>query len=192
MTILIIDNYDSFTYNLYQQVGRISGKAPIVCRNDAVTLDAVREMAPDHIIISPGPGHPDNERDFGVCREVITQLSQQTPTLGVCLGHQGIIAHLGGAVISAPTIVHGKIDEVKHDGANLFRGLETPLKVMRYHSLMGERSSLPESLSISAETEDGIIMAVAHQEWPLFGLQFHPESIGTPLGDHLIRNFVAL
>lgn len=190
--ILVIDNYDSFTYNLYQQVGRLSGEVPLVHRNDAISLETITEIGPDHIIISPGPGNPNNERDFGVCRDIITKLSAKTPTLGVCLGHQGIIAHLGGTVISAPTIVHGKIDEVKHNGSDLFKGLETPLKVMRYHSLMGERSSLPESLSITAETSDGIIMAVAHQDWPLYGLQFHPESIGTPLGDQLIRNFLEL
>jgi anthranilate synthase component II len=192
MAVLIIDNYDSFTYNLFQQVGTLSGEEPIVHRNDAISLENVVQLSPTHIILSPGPGHPANARDFGICRAIITDYDPAIPVLGVCLGHQGIIAHLGGAVISAPSIVHGKVDTITHTEQGIFRDVETPLHVMRYHSLIGERSSLPPCLEIVAETSDGLVMAVRHRSRPLHGLQFHPESIGTPQGDQLIRSFLEL
>jgi anthranilate synthase component 2 len=192
MTALIIDNYDSFTYNLYQQVGRLSGKAPVVYRNDAIAIKEIIQLRPAHIILSPGPGNPSRNRDFGICADIIQELSPTTPTLGVCLGHQGIIAQLGGKIISAPSIVHGKVHQIHHQSIGLFTGIESPMDVMRYHSLIGDPNSLPSSLEVQAQTSDGVIMAVSHKEWPLFGLQFHPESIGTPLGDHLIRNFLEI
>ena len=190
MTILIIDNYDSFTYNLYQQIGELSQKTPLVHRNDEITLREIETISPSHIVLSPGPGHPSNSRDFGVCKELITQYKKDTPILGVCLGHQGIIAHNGGDVVAAPTIVHGKVDTITHDQDGLFRGLPSPLKVMRYHSLVGRRSTLPACLRIVAQTTDELIMAVSHVDQPLFGLQFHPESIGTPKGNIIMRNFL--
>jgi len=192
MSVLIIDNYDSFTYNLYQQIGGVSGEAPLVHRNDEISIEEIETLAPTHIVLSPGPGHPNNERDFGVCRALITQYNFATPLLGVCLGHQGIIAHHGGEVIPAPTIVHGKVDTITHDEDGLFQGLKSPLKVMRYHSLIGKRETLPDCLRIVAQTPDELIMAVTHRERPLFGLQFHPESIGTPEGEQMIRNFLKL
>ena len=190
MKVVIIDNFDSFTYNLYQQIGTITGMRPDVFRNNEVTLVELEKLQPTHIVLSPGPGHPANSRDFGICREIITDSFQDTPILGICLGHQGIIAHLGGKVIHAPSIVHGKMHSIEHDEQGLFKQLPTPLKVMRYHSLIGERASLPEALKITAWTSDQLIMAVQHQTRPLYGLQFHPESVGTPDGDLLIRNFL--
>ena len=191
MSVLIIDNYDSFTYNLFQAVGKITGDEPIVHRNDALSFDALAALSPSHIIISPGPGRPDVPRDFGVCGRVITDLGPQVPLLGVCLGHQGIIHFLGGRVVRAPTIVHGKMWTVTHDGAGLFEGLPPTLDVMRYHSLIGERDSLPDCLAIAAETSDGIVMAVQHKDQPTYGLQFHPESVGTPDGERMLARFLA-
>jgi len=190
MKVVIIDNYDSFTYNLYQQIGTLTGVRPDVFRNDEITLPELERLRPTHIVLSPGPGHPSNPRDFGVCRDVITESFENIPVLGICLGHQGIIAHLGGKVVHAPTIVHGKMHTIEHSNKGLFEQLPKPLKVMRYHSLIGERSSLPESLRVTAWTSDQLIMAIQHKERPLFGLQFHPESVGTPDGDLLIRNFL--
>lgn len=190
MRILLVDNYDSFTYNLYQYLGELSNTEPLVFRNDALTLEEIRGLAPTHLVLSPGPGSPERERDFGICASIIKEISHEVPTLGVCLGHQGIIHHLGGKVIRAPRIVHGKTSLVRHDGTGLFRGLPSPLEVMRYHSLLGEKESLPACLKIDAETEDGLIMGVSHRAWPLYGIQFHPESIGTPTGKQMLRNFL--
>lgn len=191
MSVLIIDNYDSFTHNLYQLLGGL-GVGVEVRRNDEIDLASILEMAPSHIVLSPGPGHPKNERDFGICGRVVRFLSDQFPVLGVCLGHQGIVHHLGGRVVRAPTIVHGKSCRISHDGQGLFRGLNPDLEVMRYHSLVAESEFLPEDLEVSAETADGLIMAVAHRHRPLVGVQFHPESIGTPQGVHLMRNFLEM
>jgi anthranilate synthase component II len=190
--VLIIDNYDSFTYNLYQYLGEL-GADPHVERNDQISLDEVRAFAPSHIVLSPGPGSPDRERDFGVCARVILELGANIPILGVCLGHQGIIHHLGGRVVRAPAIVHGKTSRVRHSGGVLFAGVPQELEVMRYHSLLGEKSTIPSCLRVTAETiDDALVMGVEHSSWPLFGIQFHPESIGTPHGKQILRNFLAV
>lgn len=190
MRVLIVDNYDSFTYNLYQYLGEL-GANPFVERNDAVDLDQIRTAAPTHIVLSPGPGSPDRPRDFGISAAVILELARSTPVLGVCLGHQGIIHHLGGRVTRAPEIVHGKTSRVRHTGGGIFEGLPPEIEVMRYHSLIGERSSIPSCLRVTAETtKDQLVMAVEHVEWPLYGIQFHPESIGTPDGKVILANFL--
>ena len=191
MKVLLLDNYDSFTYNLYQCIAEL-GAEVVICRNDAIDLAGIAALAPNRIVLSPGPGRPDNARDFGVCGPAIERYGGEIPILGVCLGHQGIVHRLGGRVVAAPEIVHGKTSQLRHDGAGLFAGLAQELEAMRYHSLMAERQSLPATLQISAETSDGVIMAVRHRIWPLYGLQFHPESIGTPLGATLLANFLQL
>ena len=188
MNVLILDNYDSFTYNLYQQVGRLIAGTPTVFRNDEIDLEGIKKLAPDRIVVSPGPGHPENDRDFGVCKDVILELGQSVPILGVCLGHQGMIHHLGGRVVRAPSIVHGKMWTVTHDGRGMFDGLPEKIEVMRYHSLVGEE--IPDTLEVTAQTDDGLVMAVRHKTWPMHGLQFHPESVGTPLGDEMLRRFI--
>jgi anthranilate synthase component II len=188
--VLIVDNYDSFTYNLYQYFGEL-GAEPTVERNDAISIEEIRARKPTHIVLSPGPGSPDRERDFGVSSKVILELASEIPVLGVCLGHQGIIHYLGGKVVRAPEIVHGKTSRVRHDGSRLFLGLEREIEVMRYHSLLGEKGTIPPVLKITAETvKDGLVMAVEHVEWPLYGIQFHPESIGTPHGKMILKNFL--
>jgi anthranilate synthase component 2 len=190
MKTLIIDNYDSFTYNLYQYLGEL-GAEPHVERNDAINVEQIREMKPARIVISPGPGSPDRERDFGISARVITELSETTPVLGVCLGHQGIIHHLGGRVVRAPKIVHGKTSRIRHQGRGLFVGLPEEIEVMRYHSLIGDKSSIPASLEVTALTvDDELVMAVQHKSRPLYGIQFHPESIGTPHGKTILSNFL--
>jgi len=189
--IVILDNYDSFVYNLYQAVGEITGVAARVIRNDAISLDELIAADPSHLIISPGPGSPEDPAYFGVCREAILELGQRIPVLGVCLGHQGIAAAFGGRVTRAPVVMHGKTCWIEHDGRGLFAGLPAPLQVMRYHSLIVEAESLPPALEVTSRTREGIIMSVAHREWPIVGVQFHPESIGTPDGPALLRNFLA-
>lgn len=190
--ILLIDNYDSFSHNLYQLIGA-QGVEVRVVRNDAITLDEVVALAPSHIVISPGPGHPGNARDFGVCGAVLDHCASQTPTLGVCLGHQGLSHRLGASVVRAPDVVHGKTSPITHDGAGLFAGLPSPIEVMRYHSLLVDESTLPPALEVTARTaDDELVMAVRHREWPLVGVQFHPESIGTPDGATMIRNFLTM
>ncbi|MBP9717887.1 anthranilate phosphoribosyltransferase [Candidatus Gracilibacteria bacterium] len=191
MKTLIIDNYDSFTYNLYQYVAELGGN-PVVIRNDGITLEKIKSEGYSHIIISPGPGSPENQKDFGICAEVIKQCTD-TPILGVCLGHQGMIYALGGRVVRAPEPVHGKRSTMKVDTDSvLFKGLPTEITGMRYHSLIGERESLPEEFSITAETTaDHLVMGVQHKTRPLFGIQFHPESIGTPTGKTIIANFLS-
>ncbi len=192
MKTLILDNYDSFTYNLYQYISELSGD-PIVKRNDEVTLDDIEDISPTHIIISPGPGHPDNKKDFGVCSEVISNL--KIPILGVCLGHQGICSVFGGKIKKAPEIVHGKSSQVRltenAGNPDILKGLPSTFKVMRYHSLVADKDSLPDCLKITAETfEDGLVMAVRHKVLPIYGLQFHPESVGTEVGKYILRNFL--
>ncbi|ADO68586.1 anthranilate synthase component II [Stigmatella aurantiaca] len=192
MRTLIIDNYDSFTYNLYQYVGELDER-PLVYRNDALTLEQVKALAPDRIIISPGPGSPDNPAYFGVCMRVIRELGPVLPVLGVCLGHQGIIAAFGGKVVRAPSPIHGKVYPIEHDGSEIFRGLPRRIDVMRYHSLVGDPSSMPDCLEVTAQTLEGnIIMGVRHREFPIYGIQFHPESIGTQTGKQMLRNFLDL
>lgn len=189
MNVIILDNYDSFTYNLDQYLREL-GTRPRVYRNDAVSLDEIRSLDPDRIVISPGPGHPDDPAYFGVCRAVILDLGASVPILGVCLGHQGIIAAHGGRVIRARRVMHGKTSVVHHAGAGLLRGLPRPFRAMRYHSLVGDPTSLPESLVLTAWTRDGVIMGVQHRTQPTHGVQFHPESIGTPHGKALLANFL--
>ena len=186
--LLIIDNYDSFTYNLYQAVATLT--QPIeVHRNDKITVDEVAKMRPQAIILSPGPGVP---ADAGICIDLIKQLGPQQPILGVCLGHQAMGEAYGGKVISAPSIVHGKSSQVFHRRQGLFKGLPLPLEAGRYHSLVVERESLPAELVVEADTPDGIIMGMRHQVYPVMGVQFHPESILTPHGPTLLENFLRL
>ena len=189
--VLLIDNYDSFTHNLYQRLGELGAQVH-VARNDAIDLDGARALAPTHVVLSPGPGHPSRERDFGICGPIIEALGPAIPLLGVCLGHQGIAHRLGGRVTRACRIMHGKVDRVRHDGTGLFEGLEPDLEVMRYHSFAVEADSLPGDLRVTASSDDGTIMALAHRSWPVFGVQFHPESIGTPKGSDLLGNFLGM
>jgi len=192
MNTLIIDNYDSFTFNLYQYVGELGGQ-PVVYRNDKITLAEIIALQPTHIVLSPGPGRPERERDFGICTSIIRDLAGRYPILGVCLGHQGIVHGLGGKIIRAPQAVHGKRSRIQHDGQGLFAGLPAEIDVMRYHSLLAERDSLPACLRVSAETTGShLIMAVQHCSFPLFGIQFHPESIGTPEGKQILKTFLEI
>ena len=188
--IVIIDNYDSYAYNLYQRMGEIAGVAPKVFRNDRVTVEQVSELAPTHLVISPGPGNPEDAAYFGICRRLVLELGPRVPVLGVCLGHQGIGSAFGGRVIRAPAPMHGKSSRVTHDGAQLFRGLDSPLVGMRYHSLILDPEAIPDALRVTAWTEDGIVMGFAHRQFPIWGVQFHPESIGTPEGTRILRNFL--
>lgn len=189
MNVLVIDNYDSFVYNLYQRLGEL-GASPSVVRNDAVTLKEVRQMAPDAVVLSPGPGHPANARDFGVCGDILRHVSPHTPTLGVCLGHQGIGSAFGAQVGPAARLLHGKTSPIRHDGRTIFEGLPNPLVAGRYHSLAIDRATLPADLEVSATAEDGEVMAVRHRRFPIEGVQFHPESILTPEGPALLANFL--
>ena len=184
--ILVIDNYDSFTYNLVQALGYLGAQLD-VRRHDAVDAAAARALRPRGIVMSPGPGRPE---DAGCCCELVAELGTQIPMLGVCLGHQAIAATLGGRVVRAPQVVHGKAAVIEHDGEGLFAGLPRPLEVARYHSLVVVREGLPEELVVTASTKDGLIMAMRHREWPLVGVQFHPESIATPDGPAMLRNFL--
>ncbi|MEO8601624.1 MAG: aminodeoxychorismate/anthranilate synthase component II [bacterium] len=184
--LLMIDNYDSFTYNLVQYLGEL-GEDVRVVRNDALGVDEVVAMAPDRIVISPGPCSPN---EAGISVSVIERLTGRIPILGVCLGHQCIGAALGGNVVRAGRIMHGKTSPIRHDGGTLFTGLSNPFDATRYHSLLIERASLPDSLEVSAWTDEGEIMGVRHKQYQLEGVQFHPESILTLEGKHLLRNFV--
>jgi anthranilate synthase/phosphoribosyltransferase len=185
--ILLIDNYDSFTHNLYQYLREITGDEVRVVRNDAVSIADVREMAPERIIISPGPGRPE---DAGISVEVIRELAASVPILGVCLGHQAIAAAFGGRVVQARRIVHGKVEEIELDGRGLFRSVDSPSPFTRYHSLAVEEASLPAELEITARSADGEIMGLRHREFQVEGVQFHPESIASSLGKKLLRNFL--
>ena len=186
--ILVIDNYDSFTFNLVQYLGSM-GRELKVFRNDAVTLEEIERLAPESIVISPGPGRPENS---GIIIDTIKRFSGRIPILGVCLGHQAIGAAFGGEVVSAPQIMHGKTSEIFHDGRTIFRGLPTPFRATRYHSLVVSPDNLPGCLEISAKTEDGVIMGLRHREMVVEGVQFHPESILTDIGMKLLSNFVSL
>lgn len=194
--ILIIDNYDSFTYNLVQYVGELllqkkknPEKLLKVVRNDEVSCDDVRHLSPERVIISPGPCTPN---EAGVSVDLIKEFAGSFPILGVCLGHQSIGAAFGGKIIRAPRIMHGKTSEVKHDGKSLFKGIENPFVATRYHSLIIERKSLPSDLIITAETKEGEIMGVRHKKYAVEGLQFHPESILTKAGHSLLDNFLKI
>ncbi len=186
--ILVIDNYDSFTYNLVQGLGELGAELE-VRRNDAIDADTARALGPTGIVLSPGPGRPEGA---GCCCQVVETLGSDIAILGVCLGHQAIVASLGGAVERAPEVVHGKTALIEHDGEGLFAGLSQPLEVARYHSLVVQADNLPEGLEITASTGDGLIMGVRHKEWPVFGVQFHPESIATPEGSEMLRNFLVI
>jgi anthranilate synthase/aminodeoxychorismate synthase-like glutamine amidotransferase len=185
--ILVIDNYDSFTYNLVQYLGEM-GEELVVYRNDEITVDEIERMAPDRIVISPGPCTPN---EAGVSVETIRRLAGKIPLLGVCLGHQSIRAAFGGEIVRAKAPMHGKTSLIHHDGRGVFTGLENPFVATRYHSLVIRRETIPDCLKISAWTEDGEIMGVRHREFPVEGVQFHPESILTRAGKELLRNFVA-
>ena len=185
--ILLIDNYDSFSYNLYQLVGSLSPDIQVV-RNDQVTVADIREKAPSHLIVSPGPGRP---ADAGVCEAAVRELSEELPILGVCLGHQAICAAYGGEITYAGRLMHGKQSLAEVDtGSWIFRGLNKKIPVARYHSLAAREESLPPELQVTARSEDGEVMAVQHRSYPVCGLQFHPESILTPDGRQILKNFL--
>ncbi|MGD0645982.1 MAG: aminodeoxychorismate/anthranilate synthase component II [Candidatus Bathyarchaeia archaeon] len=190
MKVLVIDNYDSFVYNLVQYIGEL-GAETIVFRNDEANLKQLSELKPDRIVISPGPGTPEDDRYFGVCTAILQSMSRTIPTLGVCLGHQGIIHAFGGKIVSAKKLMHGKTCVIKHVENGIFRGVRNPFTATRYHSLAGERSSIPLCLEITAESvDDGEIMGVRHVEYPIDGVQFHPESILCEDGKVIIKNFL--
>ena len=190
MKVLVIDNYDSFVYNLVQYIGEL-GPETVVCRNDQVTLQQIQTLKPDRIVLSPGPGNPDDERYFGVCKKILQQISPQVPTLGVCLGHQGIISTFGGKVVSAKRLMHGKTSRIKHDGKGIFKDVQNPFTATRYHSLAGEAESIPKCLEVTAVAlDDREIMGVRHIEYPIEGVQFHPESILCEDGKLIMKNFL--
>ncbi|PYT01551.1 MAG: anthranilate/aminodeoxychorismate synthase component II [Acidobacteria bacterium] len=185
--LLVIDNYDSFTYNLVQYLGELGAEMKIV-RNDEVTADEIEnDLRPEKILISPGPGTPN---DAGISLEVIERFSDRIPILGVCLGHQAIGQHFGGKVVRAPEPVHGKPVEIRHDGKTIFEGINENFTAGRYHSLVVERESIPDCLEISAESPDGLVMAMRHRSLPIEGVQFHPESILTEHGKVILKNFL--
>ena len=186
--MLLIDNYDSFTYNLVQAFAAL-GAEVIVHRNDAITVDEARALSPTHLVISPGPGRPE---DAGVSLEMIAAFYESIPMLGVCLGHQCLVTHFGGDIVRAERLMHGKTSMAKHDGKTIFEGLSQPFEVGRYHSLCAEHDSLPSILELTAQTDRGEIMGVRHKDLPLEGVQFHPESVLTPEGDQLMANFLRI
>ena len=192
MKTLIIDNFDSFTYNIYQYIGELGGN-PEVFRNNEITVRDIEKSHYNHIIISPGPGSPDDPVYSGICEKVILDLGYKTPLLGVCLGHQGIISAFGGKVIRASVIKHGKQSLIQHNGKGIFQDLKNPLLGMRYHSLIGDKETIPDELEITAiSLEDQAIMGVRHRKYPIVGVQFHPESIGTEEGIMILKNFLAV
>ena len=186
--LLLIDNYDSFTYNLAQYFGEL-GCELFVKRNDEISLDEIGALAPEHICISPGPCTP---REAGISKDIVLRFSAKVPILGVCLGHQCIAEAHGGKIVRAASLVHGKSSTIRHNGSGLFTGLPTPLEAGRYHSLVVERSSFPACLEIIAESDDGEIMALRHREFPVYGVQFHPESVLTRDGKKILARFLAL
>jgi anthranilate synthase/aminodeoxychorismate synthase-like glutamine amidotransferase len=186
--LLLIDNYDSFTYNLAQYLGELGAEVRVE-RNDAITVDDVAELAPRRIVVSPGPCTPN---EAGISLELIARLAGKIPILGVCLGHQAIGQAFGGRVVRAPRVMHGKTSPIEHDGAGLFAGIPSPMQATRYHSLVVEPASLPQSLAVTARTAEGEIMALAHRELPVWGVQFHPESILTVDGKRLLQNFLTM
>lgn len=190
MKVLVIDNYDSFVYNLVQYIGELGGK-PTVYRNDKLTLQQAMKLNPQRIVISPGPGTPEDTHYFGICSDVLREMSCKIPTLGVCLGNQGIISVFGGKVVRANQLMHGKTSQIKHDGRGIFVGVKNPFTATRYHSLVGEKKSIPSCIKVSAESiDDGEIMAVRHKKYPITGVQFHPESILCEDGKKIIKNFL--
>lgn len=192
MKFLIIDNYDSFVYNLAQLLGELGVQSDVI-RNDKISIDKIKEENYDAIVISPGPGTPENKKYFGICKEVITECGKDKPILGVCLGHQGIIHAFGGKVVNAANVRHGKTSPVKHFEDKLFDNVKNPFNATRYHSLVGDKTIIPDSLEVTAVAEDdGEVMAVRHKELLIQGVQFHPESIMTKEGKKILENFVNL
>lgn len=190
MKVLIIDNFDSFVYNLAQYAGKL-GAEPVVVRNNEITLDQIRQLRPDRIIISPGPGRPDDPRYFGICLDVIRKISPEIPTLGVCLGHQGIAHAFGGSIVPARRLMHGKTSLIQHDSNGLYKDVTNPLQATRYHSLVCSREDFPKCLEEDAHSlDDNEIMGFTHREYPIFGVQFHPESILTFEGLKIMKNFL--
>ena len=188
MRLLVIDNYDSFTYNLVHFLGEL-GAEPVVVRNDKITLDEIATMAPEGIVLSPGPCTPN---EAGICLALIDRFKSTTPILGVCLGHQAVGQAMGGDVIRAPELMHGKTSRINHTGKGLFRGLNSGFEATRYHSLIVRRETLPADLEITASTDDGLIMGLQHKTLPVHGVQFHPESIASENGHALLQNFLNL
>jgi len=186
--LLVIDNYDSFTYNLVQYLGEL-GAEPVVYRNDQITIERIKELKPGRIVISPGPGLPG---DAGIIVAAVRELAGKVPVLGVCLGNQAIAEAFGGKIIRAPSLMHGKTSEVCHDARTIFQGLPYRFKATRYHSLIVEKESCPDCLEVSATTSDGLIMGLRHKQYPIEGVQFHPESIMTEHGKRLLTNFLKL
>ena len=186
MRLLVIDNYDSFTYNLVHFLGEL-GAEPIVYRNDKITLDEIEALAPEGIVLSPGPCTPN---EAGICLSLIDRFKDKVPILGVCLGHQSIGQALGGEVIRAPELMHGKTSRINHAGKGVFRGLNSGFEATRYHSLTVKPETLPEALEVTATTDDGVIMGLQHRSLPLHGVQFHPESIASENGHALLQNFL--
>ena len=186
--ILVIDNYDSFTYNLVQYLGELGAKISVY-RNDKISLDAIKRMKPEKIVISPGPGEP---KDAGISEDVISRFGKDIPMLGVCLGHQAIGEAFGGKIVRAKHLMHGKTSMIHHDQKALFKGVKNPFEATRYHSLLVERRSLPKVLKITAETKAGEIMGLNHIKYPIYGVQFHPESILTGEGKKILGNFLKL
>ena len=186
--ILVLDNYDSFTYNLVQYLGELGGEM-LVYRNDQISVADVQQLAPTHIVISPGPGTPD---EAGISLELVATLGRTIPTLGVCLGHQAIGQVYGADVVRAGRVMHGKTTAVMHDGSGLHAGLPSPFTAMRYHSLILDPATVPSTLRVTASTDDGEIMAIEHNELPLYGVQYHPESIMTEYGKEIVKNFLEI
>jgi anthranilate synthase component II len=192
MKLLVIDNYDSFVYNLAQLLGELNTE-PAVLRNDKITLEDARRMDPDAVVISPGPGHPADRTYFGICTDIITQLGPSVPILGVCLGHQGIIHAFGGKVINARKIRHGKTSLIQYTSDRLFENVANPFRATRYHSLVADQDSVPPSLEITARAlDDGEIMAIRHKHYLMEGVQFHPESVLTGEGRRILINFLSM
>jgi len=191
MKFLIIDNYDSFVYNIAQYLGELGVESDVI-RNDKITLDEIKEKNYDAIIISPGPGTPEDKKYFGVCSDVIINMGPSTPILGVCLGHQGIIHAFGGKVTNAGCVRHGKTSPVNHNNSKLFKDVKNPFRATRYHSLVGDKTIIPDVLEVTATAaDDGEIMAIRHKEYLIEGVQFHPESIMTEEGKKILANFIA-
>ncbi|MFB5630105.1 MAG: anthranilate synthase component II [Nitrosopumilaceae archaeon] len=192
MKFLIIDNYDSFVYNLAQILGEIGVKCDVI-RNDKISIDEIKKRKYNAIIISPGPGTPEDEKYFGICSNVIKKIGSTTPILGVCLGHQGIIQCFGGKVVNAGHVRHGKTSPIKHYDNALFKNVKNPFQATRYHSLVGDKTIIPDTLEITARAEDdGEIMGIRHKKYLIEGVQFHPESIMTPEGKKILENFVEM
>lgn len=192
MKFLILDNYDSFVYNIAQVLGELGVESDVI-RNDKITIEQIQKNNYDAIVISPGPGTPEDKKYFGICSDVIRKLGPTTPILGVCLGHQGIIHEFGGKVVNAGNVRHGKTSQIKHSGESIFHGVSNPFRATRYHSLVGDKTVIPDVLKITAVAEDdGEVMGVSHKEYLIEGVQFHPESILTTEGKKIFQNFINL